>query len=94
MLAYECRQNANKSGGDMVTNTKELNRLIHESGLTKSYIANKLGISLYSFQLKRENKRQFTAEQIKILCELLDIRSLKEKERIFFATEVDKLPTF
>ena len=78
----------------MVTNTKELNRLIHESGLTKSYIANKLGISLYSFQLKRENKRQFTAEQIKILCELLDIRSLKEKERIFFATEVDETPTF
>ncbi len=77
----------------MVTDTKELNRLIHESGLTKSYIANKLGISLYSFQLKRENKRQFTAEQIKILCELLDIKSLKEKERIFFAVKVDKMPT-
>lgn len=78
----------------MVTNTKELNRLIHESGLTKSYIADKLGISLYSFQLKRENKSQFTAEQIKILCELLNIKSLKEKERIFFATNVDKMPTF
>lgn len=77
----------------MVTDTKELNRLIHESGLTKSYIADKLKISLYSFQLKRENKSQFTAEQIKILCELLNIRSLKEKERIFFATEVDKTST-
>lgn len=76
-----------------MTDTKELNRLIHESGLTKSYIANKLGMSLYSFQLKRENKRQFTAEQIKILCELLNIKSLKEKERIFFASEVDKTPT-
>lgn len=77
----------------MVTDTKELNRLIHESGFTKSYIADKLRISLYSFQLKRENKSQFTAEQIKILCELLNIRSLKEKERIFFATKVDKMPT-
>lgn len=77
----------------MVTDTKELNRLIHDSGLTKSYIANKLGISLYSFQLKRENRRQFTAEQIKILCELLDIKSLKEKERIFFAIKVDNMPT-
>ena len=76
-----------------MTDTKELNRIIHESGLTKSYIANKLGISLYSFQLKRENKRQFTAEQIKTLCELLNIRSLKEKERIFFASEVDKMST-
>lgn len=76
-----------------MTDTKELNRVIHRSGLTKSYIANKLGISLYSFQLKRENKRQFTAEQIKILCDLLDIKSLREKERIFFASEVDKTPT-
>lgn len=76
-----------------MTNTTELNRLIHESGLTKSYISDKLGISLYSFQQKRENKSQFTAEQIKILCNLLDIRSLKEKERIFFATKVDKMPT-
>ena len=76
-----------------MTNTKELNRRIHESGLTKSYLAAKLGISLYSFQLKRENKSQFTAEQIKILCELLKIESLKEKERIFFATKVDKMPT-
>lgn len=76
-----------------MTDTKELNRVIHKSGLTKSYIANKLGISLYSFQLKRENKRQFTAEQIKILCDLLDIKSLREKERIFFASEVDEMPT-
>lgn len=76
-----------------MTNTKELNRRIRESGLTKSYLAAKLGISLYSFQLKRENKSQFTAEQIKILCKLLKIESLKEKERIFFATEVDKMPT-
>ncbi len=77
----------------MVTDTKELNRMIHESGLTKSYIANKLGITLYAFQRKRENKSQFTAEQIKILCELLGIKSLHEKERIFFAQNVDKMPT-
>lgn len=76
-----------------MTDTIELNRIIHNSGLTKSYIARKLGITLYSFQMKRENKSQFTAEQIKILCELLDIRSLKEKERIFFAENVDKMPT-
>ena len=76
-----------------MTNTKELNRIIHESGLTKSYLARNLGISLYSFQLKRENKSQFTAEQIKILCELLNIKSLKEKERIFFAANVDKMTT-
>lgn len=81
-------------GGDTVTDTKELNRLIRESGLTKSYIANKLGITLFAFQKKRENKSQFTAEQIKILCEVLNIESLSEKERIFFAPDVGILPTF
>lgn len=76
-----------------MTDTKELNKIIHESGMTKSYLARKLGITLYGFQLKRENKSQFTAEQIKILCDLLDIKSLKEKERIFFAKDVDKMTT-
>lgn len=76
-----------------MTDTMELNRLIHKSGLTKSYIAGKLGITLYWFQMKRENKSQFTAEQIKMLCELLGIKSLREKEKIFFAQNVDKKST-
>lgn len=76
-----------------MTDTIELNRLIRDSGLTKSYIANKLGITLYGFQKKRENKSQFTAEEIKILCEILKIKSLREKEKIFFAEKVDKMTT-
>lgn len=76
-----------------MTDTVELNRIIRESGLTKSYIANKLGISLFSFQKKRDNKSQFTAEEIKILCSILKIKSLEEKERVFFAEKVDKMPT-
>lgn len=76
-----------------MTDTMELNRLIHKSGLTKSYIAGKLGITLYGFQMKRENKSQFTAEQIKMLCELLGIKSLREKEKIFFAQNADKKST-
>lgn len=76
-----------------MTDTAELNRLIKESGLTKSYIADKLGITLFGFQRKRDNKSQFTAEEIKILCDILTIKSLKEKERIFFAENVDEMPT-
>lgn len=76
-----------------MTDTIELNGLIRDSGLTKSYIANKLGITLYGFQKKRENKSQFTAEEIKILCEILKIKSLREKEKIFFAEKVDKMTT-
>lgn len=75
-----------------MTDTVELNKRIRNSGLTKSYIAKKLGITLYGFQKKRENRSQFTAEEIKILCELLSINTLREKERIFFADKVDKTP--
>ena len=68
-----------------MTNTEMLNDIIKASGLTKGYIAEQLGLSTYSFQMKRENKRQFNAEEIKILCTVLHITSLREKENIFFS---------
>lgn len=76
-----------------MTDTERLLKAIEQSGLRKGFIASKLGITTYGFQKKVENKSQFKAEEIKILCELLNITSLKEKERIFFAENVDKMPT-
>lgn len=76
-----------------MTDTKELLKVIEESGLRKGFIAEKLGITTYSFQKKVENKTQFKAGEIKILCEILGINSLEEKERIFFAKEVDNVST-
>ena len=76
-----------------MTDTKRLLEAIGRSGLRKGYIASKLGITTYGFQKKVENRSQFKAEEIKILCELLNITSLKEKEKIFFAENVDKMPT-
>ena len=76
-----------------MTDTKRLLEVIERSGLRKGFIASKLGITTYGFQKKVENKSQFKAEEIKILCELLNITSLKEKEKIFFAENVDKTPT-
>lgn len=76
-----------------MTDTKRLLEAIERSGLRKGFIASKLGITTYGFQKKVENKSQFKAEEIKILCELLNITSLKEKEKIFFAENVDKMPT-
>ena len=80
-------------GGVEVTDTKELQRVIDESGLKKNFIAAKLGLTLYGFQKKVENRSQFKAGEIKILCDVLRITSLKEKERIFFACNVDEMPT-
>ena len=76
-----------------MTDTKELQRIIEESGLKKSFIASKLGLTVYGLQKKVENRSQFKAEEIKILCEILRITSLRERERIFFAGNVDKMTT-
>ena len=76
-----------------MTDTKELQKIIELSGLRKGFIASKLGITTFALQKKVENRSQFKAEEIKILCDLLNITSLKEKERIFFAEDVDKMPT-
>lgn len=71
-----------------MTNTKELEKIINNSGLKKNYIAKELQISRQALRNKCENKSEFTATEICILCSLLNITSLKDKERIFFAADV------
>lgn len=67
-----------------MTNTALLEQYIEKSGLKKSFIAEKLGITAYGFALKVSNKNEFKASEITILCELLKIRA-RDKEAIFFA---------
>lgn len=71
-----------------MTNTKVLEELILKSGLKKSYIAKELGLSRQGFKNKADNKNSFTATEISILCRLLKITKLTDKEQIFFASEV------
>ena len=71
-----------------MTDTKELELLIKDSGLKKSYIAKTLGLSRQGLANKIQNKSPFTSTEISCLCKVLDITSLKDKERIFFATNV------
>ena len=68
-----------------MTNTALLNQLIKESGLKKKYIAEQLGITGYGLQKKIENLSEFKSSEISIMCDLLNINSLKQKETIFFA---------
>lgn len=76
-----------------MTDTEELLKVIDESGLRKGYIAEKLGITTYGFQRKVENRSQFKAGEIKILCDVLNITSLERKEQIFFNENVGKMTT-
>lgn len=68
-----------------MTNQEMLKGVIAESGLKLGYIAEQLGINRASLYNKLNGKSKFNQEEIKILCSLLKITSLKEKEAIFFS---------
>lgn len=76
-------------GGQEVTNSKELMKLIEDRGLKLKFVAEKLGLSSYGLSLKINNKSEFKTSEVATLCELLEITSLREKERIFFAHKDD-----
>lgn len=68
-----------------MTDTYKLEEAIKESGLKKSFIAEKLGLSRQGFLNKCNNSSAFTSVEINALCQILDITKLTEKEAIFFA---------
>lgn len=68
-----------------MTNTKLLRKLIRERGLKLKYVAECLGLSSYGLVLKIENKCEFKTSEVMALCDLLSIKSLKQKEEIFFS---------
>lgn len=67
-----------------MTNTPLLEEYIKKSGYKKSFIAEQLGITAYAFALKCNNKSEFKAKEIEILCKLLKI-GIKDRMAIFFA---------
>lgn len=67
-----------------MTNTSLLEHYIEKSGYKKSFIAEKIGLTAYGFALKVNNKSEFKASEMTVLCELLKIDA-KDKEAIFFA---------
>lgn len=69
-----------------MTNTKLLKEKVESSGLRTGFIAERLGISRAGWYRKLKGKSPFTAEQIQIMCDILHITSLREKEDIFFAS--------
>lgn len=68
-----------------MNNTALLEEKIQQSGLKKTYLAKKVGLSMAGFRNCCINKAEFKAGQIQVLCDELGITSLKEKQAIFFA---------
>lgn len=76
-----------------MTNSALLKQKIEEKGLKIGFIVEKLGTSYGWFNKKLNNEKDFIAREIQTLCELLDITDLAEKDRIFFAENVEKSST-
>ena len=70
-----------------MNNTELLENKIAESGKKKSYLAKKVGLSSAGFRNCIINKAEFRVSQVDILCEELNITSLKERDAIFFAKQ-------
>ena len=68
-----------------MTNTELLDAKITESGKKNNYLAKKCGLSRQGFHNCKVNKAEFKTSHIDILCDELNITSLREKEAIFFA---------
>lgn len=73
-----------------MANTEALEKKIRDQGIKKVFLAEKLGITSFGLSKKINNINEFKASEIQMLCELLNITSLKEKESIFFDSKVDK----
>lgn len=73
-----------------MTNTVLLEKLILESGLKLSFIADKLGITRQALYKKINGITTFTAPEIKILCQLLNLRTWAKIKPVFFADDVNK----
>lgn len=72
-----------------MVNTQYLEELIEESGKKKSFLADKCGISIQTLRRKSRNEGRFDSDEIEVLCRELGVKSLRDKERLFFAQNVD-----
>lgn len=72
-----------------MVNTQLLEDKIKEAGKTKTYLANRIGKTIQALRLKMDNKYDFTSTEVDILCAELGITKLSEKDRIFFAKNVE-----
>lgn len=81
--------NSATKGELKMTNTELLKKAINESGIKISAILEKMNIKAYStLRAKIENKREFTASEIKKLCEILNLNG-EQCDAIFFATDAE-----
>lgn len=72
-----------------MTNSLMLEKIIKESGIKKKALLQRLGFKAYStLRDKIWNRVEFTASEIKALCEILHLTS-EQCDEIFFAKHAE-----
>ena len=77
-----------------MTNTELLNEKIEKSGLKIGFISDQLGMTRQTFRKKVNGISDFNQTEMKLLCDLLKITSMKEKNKIFFDMVQTELTTW
>ena len=72
-----------------MTDTAALRERISDKGRKLDYLARQCGITRQALSNKITNRNFFTAREIEILCDELNIKTLTERDRIFFAKKVE-----
>ena len=67
-----------------MTNENELQTVIDSSGISISFISEKLGISRSAFYKKMRNETEFKASEIAKITEVLHLTD-QQRDAIFFA---------
>lgn len=70
--------------------TQALDERIKESGLSKTFIAGKLGISRYALYCKLDGKTVFTYPEAETLGDILGIKTYRERRQIFLPKGSEK----
>ena len=65
-----------------MTDTERLKRIVDDSGLKRSFIAEKMGISYQGYHKKESGQSEFLASEIAVLQDLLNL-SIKDVGEIF-----------
>lgn len=67
-----------------MTDTALLENKISSKGLKKTFVAKHIGASRQNLWKKMNNKAYFNQMEIERICKLLDIKTKKERDSIFF----------
>ena len=70
-----------------MVNTEVLTDLVEKSGLKREYIAQRLGITRQTLTAKIAGESEFTVSEVRAICDVLQIKRLRDIDQLFFMRE-------